>query len=383
MRRDGPWLATWAASPQRADPDDPPLQIAGQTLRQTLHVSLGGPRVRVRLSNRYGTAALVIGAAHVALGASGSSIQPGTDRALSFGGSPGVTIPAGAHVVSDPVSLTVPARADLAVSLYLPGAVSATTEHAVARATSYVSTAGDYTAAGALAEVAATTRSWHFVSGVEVESSPRARSIVAFGGSITDGVGSTHDANHRLPDLLARRLVAAGTAPRAVVNAGIAGNRLLSDLVGDNGLARFDRDVLAQAGTRYVIVLIGTNDVGVVTGAPDATADQIIVGHRQLIARAHALGIKALGATLTPFEGATIVPGFYTAAGDAKRDAVNRWIRTSSEYDAVIDFDRVLRDPGHPARLRTGFDSGDHLHPNDAGYQAMADAIDLSLFDEP
>ncbi|MEP7310692.1 MAG: SGNH/GDSL hydrolase family protein [Acidobacteriota bacterium] len=376
---DGHWVGTWSASPQAVDA---PIQINGQTVRQIVHTSLGGERVRVRLSNAYGTSALIIGSAHVAVSAGGASISPGTDRLLKFNGSRTITIPAGALAVSDPAMLDVPALGDLAVSLYLPENVAATTQHSVGLQTNYLSTPGDFT--GAIALAGTTINSFYFLSGVEVRASERARAIVTLGDSVTDGFGSTPDTNQRWPNLLAERLQSNWRTSRvAVLNAGLSGNRVLHDLVGTNALARLDRDVLVQTGVKYVIVMEGNNDFGIPglihNPTEEVTAEQVIQGHRQIIDRAHALGLRIYGGTLNPIEG-VVLPGFYSAALEVKRQAVNRWIRTSKAYDAVIDFDNVLRDPSHPTRILPAYDSGDHGHPNDAGCRAVADAIDLSLF---
>jgi lysophospholipase L1-like esterase len=372
----GHWVGTWSASPQAIAA---PILINAQTVRQIVHTSLGGQRVRVRFSNAYGTGALVIGSAHVAISAGGASIAPGTDRVLKFNGSPTITVPAGALAVSDPVALDVPALGDLAVSLYLPENVAATTQHSGGLQTNHISAAGDFT--GAITVPGTTTQSFYFLTGVEVRASERAKSIVALGDSLTDGFGSTPDTNQRWPNLLAERLQSnPGTSRVAVLNAGINGNRVLHDLVGTSALARLDRDVLVQTGVKYVIVCEGLNDY-VIPGligrpAEDVTAEQVIQGHRQIIDRAHALGLRIYGATSNPFVGSR----FFSAAAAAKRQAVNQWIRTSQAYDAVIDFEKVIRDPSDPTRLLPAYDSGDHAHPNDIGYRAMADAIDLSLF---
>ena len=367
----GHWVGTWNASPQAAWY---PLELNGQTIRQIAHVSIGGTRVRVRLSNAYGANPLLIGAARVGLRSTGASIVPGSGRVLTFNGSESTTIPAGALAISDPVSLRVPDRGDLAVSIYVPGKELAATEHSLGLQTTYISSAGDFSGADSLPTVT-TTESFFFLTGVEVDASTTARAIVTLGDSITDGLHSTPDANKRWPNRLAERLRSGGNKI-AVLNAGISGNRLLHDTVGTNAAARFDRDVLVQSSARYLIVLLGINDIGF---PGTATADDIIAGHRQIIHRAHALGLKVYGGTLTPFE--AFLPGiYYTPGGEVKRQAVNQWIRTSKAYDAVIDFDKAIRDPGNPAKIRPAYDSGDNLHPNDAGYQAMADAIDLSLF---
>ncbi len=374
----GHWVGTWSASPQGVPG---PIQINGQTVRQIVHTSIGGERVRVRFSNAYGSSPLVIGSAHVALSTGGASIAPASDRVLKFNGSPTISIPAGALAVSDPVKLDVPALGDLAVSIYLPGNVAAATQHSLGRQTNHISVPGDFTGATSLAGT--TSESYYFLSGVEVRASKKTRAIVTLGDSITDGFAASVDANRRWPNRLAERLQAShGKSRLAVLNAGISGNRVLHDFIGTNALARLDRDALVQTGAKYLIVLEGINDIGIpgLFGLPaeQVSADQIIQGHQQIIARARALGLKVYGGTLTPFEG--FFPGYYTAAGEAKRQAVNHWIRTSKGYDAVIDFDKVVRDPGNPTRFLPAYDSGDHLHPGDAGYRAMAESIDLGLF---
>ncbi|MEO8506458.1 MAG: SGNH/GDSL hydrolase family protein [Betaproteobacteria bacterium] len=367
------WVGTWSASPQAAWQ---PVALDGQTIRQIVQVSIGGTRLRVRLSNAYGEGSLRIGAARVGLRSNGATIVSGSDRVLTFNGSESTTIPAGAMAISDPVNLKVSDRGDLAVSIYVPGPALAATEHALGLQTTYISPAGDFSGADAL-PTAVTTQSYYFLTGVEVGAAPRSVAIVTLGDSITDGLHSTADANKRWPNRLAERLRAQKRGNKvAVLNAGISGNRVLHDTVGTNASARLDRDVLVQSGVRYVIVLLGINDIGF-PGA--ASAEEIIAGHRQIIDRAHAMGLKVYGGTITPFQ--AFLPGvYYTPDGEAKRQIVNQWIRTSKAYDAVIDFDMAIRDPGNPATMRVAYDSGDNLHPNDAGYQAMADAIDLSLF---
>jgi lysophospholipase L1-like esterase len=382
------WVGTWGAGP-----GGPPLPantqtFTDQTVRLIVHTSIGGNRVRIRLSNELGSTPLRIGAARIALRAGGADIQAATDRAFTFSGNASITIPPGAPALSDPVDLNVPALSDLAISLYIPGPAGATTIHGTASQTNYVSLPGNFTAAPSLPTLR-TILSWPFLTEVDVEGGQAAggAAIVTLGDSITDGTRSTPDTNKRWPDWLARRLqtvrdpVQGVNSRLGVVNRGISGNRLLSNppegsLAGRNILERFDRDVLATAGVRYMTLMIGINDIG---NSPDATpipAEELIAGYRQVIARAHAKGIAVFGATLTPFEGA----GYYSPEKEMVRQAVNNWIRSSDEFDAVIDFDRVTRDPAHPARFLPAYDSGDHLHPNDLGYEAMGNAVPLELF---
>ena len=387
----GHWSASWGAAPAGPPPQASVQTFENQTLRLVIHASLGGNRVRIRLSNEMGATPLRIGAARIGLRAQGSDVAPGTDRALTFGGRPGVTIPAGAPALSDPVELHLPPLASVAVSLYLPDAVQATTLHGLALQTGYVSPAGDHTASASL-PVQRTLATWPFLTALEVDGAGGA--IVVLGDAITDGSRSTPDTNRRWTDVLARRLQAGrGPATRlAVINRGIGGNRLLSNdpanpLAGRSALARFDRDVLATSGVRHLVVLIGINDIGHSTGSgtgnnPGNDAgtaapalEDMVAGYRQLIARAHAKRIAVIGATLAPFEGAA----YYSAEKEALRQAVNAWIRASGEFDAVLDVDRVLRDPAHHGRLLPAYDSGDHLHPNDRGYQALGDAVPLAL----
>ena len=348
-----------------------------------LRTSISGRRARVKLANAFGASPVTVGAAHLARRASGSSIVPDSDRPLTFAGQQSFTMMPGVAVVSDPVDLDVPALGDLAVSLYFPGDTGSPTTHSTGLRPTYVSTEGDFTGRAEL-PLAGTTQQYYWLSSVEVVASAEAAAIVAFGDSITDGARSTPDTNNSWPALLATRLRAnKATANIAVVNEGIGGNRLLTDAVGLAGvsaLARFDRDVLSHPGVKWLMVLEGINDIGTLGAAtPPATpvtSDALIWVLRQIIDRAHAHGIKVIGCTLTPYEGA----GYARENGEVIRETVNRWIRTSGAFDAVVDFDAATRDPNNPKRLRPEFDPGDHLHPNDAGYAAMAAAIDLSIF---
>jgi len=381
-RDDRHWVGTWTTTPAPVDG----VALRDQTLRMIAHVSIGGDTLRVRLSNACGTRKLVIGSAHVGLRGEGAAVVAGSGRPLTFNGSPSIAIPAGALVVSDPVELAVPPLADLAVSVYLPGDVPASfpvTGHGNAHQTGYLSPPGDFAAAAEL-PVQQTTEDFLIVSGVEVLAPRETGGIVTLGDSLTDCNLSALDANHRWPDQLARRLVARqGGRPLGVMNQGIGGNRILHDGRGESGLRRFDRDVLAQPGVTHVIVLLGINDIRNRNGNPDevVTAAEMIAGLHQLAVRAHTHGVKIFGGTLLTFEYETFNPGFYTPEGEAKRQAVNAWIRESGAFDAVVDFEAALRDPGHPTQMLPIYDCGDHLHPSDAGYLHMGDAIDLSLFD--
>ena len=344
--------------------------------------------VRVRLSNAYGKDTLQIGAAHVALRGQGSGIVAGSDSVLTFSGQPAISIPPNAPVLSDPVKLDVAAASDLAISIFLPKQTMGAGIHYSAQQTSYIGQ-GDLVDASSFQEPATIT-SWVFLAGVDVLAPDSASAVVAFGDSITDGAHSAVDANHRWPDFLAARLLAQHdrTKDLAVLDAGISGNRILHDppsnvRFGVNALARFDRDVLAQSAVKYVIVLEGINDLGHAgTEAPESEAvnsEAVIAGLKQMVERAHEKGLKIFLATLTPFEGAAF-PGYFTPEKETKRKAINAWIRDSKSADGVIDFDRALCDPSNPDRMLPAYDSGDHLHPGDAGYQAMSQAIDLSLF---
>jgi lysophospholipase L1-like esterase len=367
-----------AASPAPR-PGPPPATIANQTIRQIVHTSIGGERVRVVLSNAFGTAPVEIGAADVALRDKDATVVATSVKPLTFGGRATATILPGATLLSDPVDMKLAPLTDLAIDLYLPGdlgvSTSPVTTHNGASQTSYLSAAGDHTGSASF-EAAGQPASWFLIGRVEVAAAGGARAVVTFGDSLTDGARSTVNTNNRWPDQLARRLAARRGTPVAVLNAGISGNRVLGDGAGQSALARFDKDVLMQTGVTHVVVLEGINDIGVARANASPSAADLIAGHQQLIERAHARGLKIYGATLTPFEGAA----YFTPEGEAKRQALNDWIRRSGAYDGVIDFDALTRDPSAPTRFAPAFDSGDHLHPGDAGYKAMGDAVDLALF---
>lgn len=379
-----PAQATPAPAPP-PQPTPPPFRVTtlnNQTVRMILRTSIGGRRVRMKLSNAFGSAPVLVGAAHVARRGAESAIVDGSDRTLTFGGKASFTIMPGVVIVSDPVDLEVPTLSDLAVSVFLPRDTGSPTTHATGLRPTYVSTEGDFTARSEF-PLAGTTQQYYWLSSVEVAAPAGASAIVAFGDSITDGARSTPDTNHSWPALLAARLAAnKGTANIAVVNEGIGGNRLLTDatgLAGVSALARFDRDVLSHPGVKWLMILEGINDIGTLANPAvnvPVTSDDLIWVLKEVIDRAHANGIKVVGGTLTPYGGA----GYARENGEAIRDAVNEWIRTSGAFDAVVDFEAATRDASDPNRLRSDFDPGDHLHPNNAGYEAMANAVDLSIF---
>jgi lysophospholipase L1-like esterase len=368
----GGWVGTWSAPPGAG--------VAGTqngypnySIRNVIHTSVGGSQVRVRLSNTFGTSPVTFGHVTVAVAASGSApaAKPGTMRTLTFGRSPSVVVPAAAEVLSDPVALTVPRDADLLVTTYTPTPSGPVTHHSFTAQTSFFTRDGDFADQESGAAFTEQTNVWHYVTGVDVRS-PARGSVVVFGDSITDGVGSTTNANKRWPDLLSDRL----RGRLGVLNAGISGNRLLLDVPGSgfgrNALARFADDVLSQGDVRTLIILEGINDI---QQSPHQTDPAMIISaYRQLIAQAKARGIKVIGATMLPFKGWRV----WDETLEATRVSVNDWIRTSGAFDAVIDFDEVTRDPADPQRMLAAYDLGDHLHPNDAGYQAMANAVDLS-----
>jgi lysophospholipase L1-like esterase len=377
------WTGTWTTAPVPAE-NKSALFSTDTTLRQLVHVSLGGSTVRVTFTNEFGTQPLVIGAASIALPTNGDLGNDGAIAAagsmpLTFSGHAGTTIPAGAVWVSDPVEFKLGALSNLVVTIFLPGQTLTTlTAHGFANTTNLVASGNQLTAASLVS--AQSMYSWHFLKDVEVDASG-AGSIVTLGDSITDGSHSTRDKNARWPDVLAERLQAnKSTRGLGILNVGIGGNRVLHDGTGPSALARFDRDVLAQAGVKYLVLLESINDIGHAADPKKpydpVTADDLIAGLSQLVQRAHTHGIKVIGATLTPYGGA----GYSSPAGETMRQAVNQWIRTSKELDGVIDFEKATQDPANPAAYAAFADSGDHLHPSDAGYKAMGDAIDLKLF---
>ena len=394
------WIGTWATAAQPFIPKS--LQTyRNQTLRLIVHTSAGGHKVRIKVSNTYGDKPLVIGAAHIARRASAADIDPASDRTLKFQSHTSVTIPAGAIVVSDPVELDVPALSDLAISLFLPESTEAKTVHSLAKQTSYLSPeTGDATAAAKF-PVAKAIHNWPFLTGVDVDAAPGSFSIVALGSSLTDGDGTTTDTNGRWPDVLAGRLQkdSGRKVEIGVLNEGIIGNRLLYDspkvatnpfgsALGESGLARFDRDVLDQSGVKYIVLGLGINDIlfpAFPFTPPGETviADQVIAGYRELITRAHKKGIRIIGTTNPAFEKSAFegfVESFFTPEREAIRQKVNNWILSSGEFDAVVDLDKVLRDPARPTQLLPAYDSGDHLHPNNAGCAVEANAFPLNLF---
>ena len=374
------WVGTWAAAPLLVEGGFNLRPLSGVTLREIVHVSVGGPQLRVRFTNAYGADPLTIADAHVALSAGNGAIQPGIDHAITFGGATSVNIPPGAEIFSDPVALAVPPLSDLAVSFYLPPQVMrAETFHDFADQDNFLAN-GDVSTAQDLPQPTKFS-SWYFLDGIDVSAVAGSRAIVALGDSITDGSLSTPNANRRWPDVLAARLHEDPNLKNvAVLNEGIGGNRVLNQDYGPSALARLDRDVLAQSGVRYVIVLESINDIGSLERpqAPydEITAQQLEMALKQIAGAAHEHGIKAIGATLTPYGGAF----YYSDKGEQIREAVNDWIRTSGTFDGVADFDKATRDPQDPNRFNPAYDSGDHLHPKDAGYKAMGEAIDLSLF---
>jgi lysophospholipase L1-like esterase len=377
------WVGSWATSQQLVEPENmPPADaVHDVTLRQIVRLSIGGAILRVHLSNAFGAAPLHIASVHIARATVRGDIDVSTDKVLSFSASPDVTVPAGAEYFSDPIAFPAAALSRLTITLHVDDLSQ--TGHPGSRATSYLAT-GDAVSAPSLPDAKQVTH-WYVIAGVDVAAPAEAAAIVTLGDSITDGRNSTTDGNDRWPDVLAERLQAdPATRLRGVLNQGIGGNRILLDSKGPNALARFDRDVLAQSGVRYLIVLEGVNDLGTLTreaevppAQHDALVQRIIAAYEQIVSRAHAHGIKAIGATILPFGGFDFYhPG---PQNEADRQAVNRWIK-AGHFDAVVDFDAVMRDPNQPDRLLPAYDSGDHIHPSPLGYRVMADAIPLSLF---
>jgi lysophospholipase L1-like esterase len=388
------WVSAWttalyAPNPMPGIAAEP--AIKDKTIRMIVRPSIGGQRLRVRFSNEFGSASMTIASAHIALTAEGSKIQTATDRMLTFGASPKITIPAGAPVFSDPVDIVVKPFAEVSVSIYLPGSAPAPSIREQALHDTYISGPGDLTSKPELTGAEA-KQTWYFMSGIDMWAPAGNAAIVAFGDSITQGYGAKSSTYIDYPNQLAQRLAAHSTTTRAVVNQGISGNRILHDVAGANALARFDRDVLSLPGVTHMIVMEGINDItfphiklpgsnagGNTNDGPfksqSVSADELIAGLQQIIARAHAHGIKVYGSTIMPCEGVNT----YTEEGEAIRLAVNKWIRTAHAFDAVIDFDQLIRDPNHPAKMRADYDSGDHVHPGAAGYKAMADYVPLEL----
>ena len=387
-RKESSWIGTWAASQQTPEPRNALDDMRDLTLRQIFHLSVGGPMLRVHLSNAFGTEPLRFASVHIArpISAASAQIDPASDRAVTFSGSTDVVVPAGAEYISDPIDYPVAPLSNVAITFYIEEAPAGETGHPGSRATSYY-VHGNMVAAPDLPE-AKRVEHWYQISGIDVTAPSNSAAIVVLGDSITDGHGATTNGNDRWTDVLAERLQA---SPKlrdlSVLNQGIGGNHLLTDGLGPNALARFDRDVLAQPGVRYVIVLEGVNDLGGLTRdrdvSPEAHAalvQRIIGAYEQMIVRAHASGIRIYGATVMPFVGSE----YYhpPPSTDADRQKINAWIRAPGHFDAVIDFDKVTRDPQHPDALLPRYDLGDHLHPSPKGYRAMGEAVPLSLFEK-
>jgi len=389
----GDWVQSWGAAPLPPTPAMGPFpatpEFNNQTVRQTVRISVGGSKLRLRLTNEHGTKPLAVGAVRVALANEKGEIQAGTERVVKFSGQATASVPVGAPYLSDPIDLPVRELSSLSISMYLPEDTGQCTCHPVGMQNAFVSDTGDFT--GKPFTATRTTEFRVFISGVDVETPGTARAVVVLGDSISDGVGSTMDANHRWPDLLANRLNAKGAKGWGVVNMGISGNRVLNDGAGLNALARLNRDVFSTPGVKSVVIFEGVNDLGVGYGhfegpladlfkslavGQKPTAESMIAGYRQLIARAHAKGLKVIAATITPYGGSF----YYSEDGEAVRQAINTWIRTSGEADGVLDFDAVIRDPNKPNQMKDGFHNGDFLHGSDAGYAAMAASVDLALF---
>lgn len=398
------WIPTWIASPEsavinlpgfarrpaganNAGPANnrplfpPPPPVENQTVRMVIRTSAAGSEVRVQLSNAFGPAPLPVGAVHIALQDKGSSIVTSSDHALTFSGQPSIVIPVGAEVLSDPVNMKIGRLTYLTISVYISGKAEDPTDHLTGLHTTYFSGPGDFAGSASITPVR-TSESWYWISAVDVLAPAKTGVIVAFGDSITDGATSTPNTDSSWPSQLDDRIQKdkAMAGKWSVVNAGISGNQLLADGMGVAALARLDRDVFSFTGVKWIIVLEGINDIGLSSlthnPADKVTAQQLIDAQKQIIARAHLRGIKVMGATLTPFKGAS----YYSDYGEQTREAVNKWILTSGAFDATVDFDKTVEDPAHPEEIRPSWNIRDHLHPNDKGYKAMADAINLSDF---
>lgn len=388
----GDWITTWAATPAPRWSDDLPAPfgvpevLENQTIRQVARISVGGNSVRVVLSNAFGEKPLTIGAGSVAIAGKGGEIDQATLKPLTWGGKSSVVVPPGVPILSDPVALSAEALSEISVSIFLPKKTALSSVHWDGVQTAYISGPGNFTSDAAF-KADTTLKSRLFLSDIWVDAAPESEAIVFFGDSITDGNCSTPDANNRWPDHIAKRLQEANRKV-AVVNEAFSGNRVLTDGMGVNALARFDSDILSHPKVATVVLMMGINDIGwpgenaITPDDKQPTAQDIITGYKQLIDRAHARGIRIVGATLTPFaETFKGLPteGYYTAEKEKIRVAVNQWIRTGDGFDGVIDFDKVMEDPAKPGYLRDDYDCGDNLHPNDAGYKAMADAVDLEI----
>jgi lysophospholipase L1-like esterase len=373
------WVGTWTAAPQLTETRNlpPPPGLTSNTLRQVVHVSLGGKQLRVRFSNGFGNSPVTMNSVHVAIPAGAGQIKPESDRELKFRGMVTTTIPAGGMVLSDTFDYDLVPLSDLAVTIHFAETSADVTGHPGSRATSYLQV-GNSVASTNLPSAAA-TQHWYILSGIDVHAENSAAAVVTLGDSITDGRGSTTDGNNRWPDNLARRLQAnPDTTGVAVLNQGIGGNCVVRGGLGPTALARFDRDVLAQEGVRWLILFEGVNDIGGARGSNASVriAQELITAFGQMIDKAHAARLRVYGGTILPFEGSN----YFSPDHESARQAVNDWIRNSGRFDGVIDFDAVMRDPEKPARLLPAADSGDHLHPGVKGYQMMGDAIDLKLF---
>ena len=376
------WVGSWACSPQLVEPQNRPPEpgLAGNTLRQVVHLTLGGREIRLRFSNEFGGTPLTLDSVHIALPAGPGAVRPETDRAVTFVGKASVTIPPGALMFSEPIAFPVATLSDLVVTFKASKVPDGITGHPGSRETSYLSV-GDEVSATTLTNPL-TTDHWYVLNGVDVQAKGEAAAVVTLGDSITDGRGSITNENTRWPDDLARVLAADKKyAGVAVLNEGIGGNRILHDGLGPSALARFDRDVIAQSGVRWVLVFEAVNDIGGIKaaaarGQPSTVADDVIDAYHQFVVRAHTHGLRIYGATITPFGKSQ----YSSDATEAARQKVNAWIRTSGQFDAVVDFDKATRDPSEPSQLAADVDSGDHLHLNSEGYKRMAASIDLKLF---